>query len=230
MIKHGTGYIDTGFGDVDLDRKKEVPLERLKKSKMRVRPMFLDVMSRPDINLPSDIQICKLCERSGAVGQGVFPKGSIESPYVFVGRDPGEQEVENGEPFWPEAPGGKLLTEYLEILGLLREQIYITNAVFCRAPGNAEPTPEEFMACLPYHKKEFELLTGMKWLFPLGTHAFQLCTGIYGSITPYVGSYFETSIFGRDIKIIPLHHPGYLLRNEKVKAEVYALLESITLR
>jgi DNA polymerase len=227
MIKHGSGYIDAGFGDVDLDRKKEVPLERLKKSKMRVRPMFLDVA---DVVSVQDLKLCQGCVRAGQAGPSVEPIGSLESPYVFVGRDPGEQEVENGQPFWPEAPGGKLLMEYLEILGLLREQVYITNAVFCRAPGNAEPTPEEFMACLPYHKKEFESLTGIKWLFPLGTHAFQLCTGIYGSISPYVGSYFETVINGREVTIIPIHHPGYLLRNEVVKAEVYRILESITLR
>lgn len=216
-----------GFGDIDLSVKREIQLDKLKKSKMKAHPMFLDVNTTGY----NEIASCgERCARMDLVGGAVLPKGPTDSPYVFMGRDPGEQEVENGEPFWHEAPGGRLLTEYLEILGLQRESVYLTNAVFCRAPGNAEPSPEEIMACLPFHKKEFEGLTGIKYLFPLGTHAFQLCTGIYGSITPYVGSYFPTTLNGKDVMVIPIHHPGYLLRNEKVKAEVYSILESLSLR
>lgn len=219
---------EDGFGDLVVEHKSSFSLAKLKKVNLPVTPVFMSVQAEAPCNyLEIGNQESCLCDRFNLAGKPVKPLGPKTSPYVFVGRDPGEQEVENGEPFWPEAPGGEILMEYLEKMGLVREEVYITNVCFCRAPGNAPPTPKQVHACASFHKKEFEALTGVKYIFPLGSHAFQVMTGVFGSVTSFVGSYFETNLFGREVKIIPLHHPGYLLRNGSLKDQIFKILEDL---
>ena len=93
-------------------------------------------------------QQCLQCENCGLAETRtnvVFGVGNPESPLVFVGEGPGEQEDLQGEPF--VGPAGQLLDIMLEIIGLDRSKSYICNIVKCRPPKNRDPYPEEREAC-----------------------------------------------------------------------------------
>lgn len=89
---------------------------------------------------------CTLCPLA-AQGrtQVVFGDGNPRADIVFIGEGPGSHEDKQGKPFVGAA--GKLLTQLLESIGLRREDVYITNVVKCRPPGNRDPKPEEIEIC-----------------------------------------------------------------------------------
>lgn len=168
---------------------------------------------------------CGRCSRFMSVGLPVPPEGSLESSYMFVGRDPGEQEVEFGRPFYHKAPGGRLFDQMLEVLGLGRDQIYITNALFCRATGNAAPMPEQYMACSYYKVREWLRLPNVKFIFPMGNDAIRLFLGaLHPSILHSFGSVYDTNLFKKRVYIIPLYHPGHIVRRRKLMNETVDFL------
>jgi DNA polymerase len=75
---------------------------------------------------------------------------------VFVGEGPGYNEDQAGRPFVGAAGG--LLNELLTAIGWKREEVFITNVVKCRPPGNRDPEPNEIAACAPYLKRQLEVL------------------------------------------------------------------------
>ena len=80
---------------------------------------------------------CQACELCKTRTQVVFGVGNPEAEVLFIGEAPGKNEDEQGEPF--VGRGGKLLDDMLAMIGLQRENIYITNSVKCRPPENREP-------------------------------------------------------------------------------------------
>jgi len=75
---------------------------------------------------------------------------------MFIGEAPGFHEDQQGRPFVGAA--GKFLEELLESIGLGRADVFITNVIKCRPPGNRDPLPEEIEACKPYLDRQIELL------------------------------------------------------------------------
>jgi uracil-DNA glycosylase, family 4 len=96
---------------------------------------------------------CKKCKLAQTRNKLVWGGGSADADIVFVGEGPGEQEDLQGEPFVGKA--GQLLTKMLAAIDLSREDVYITNIVKCRPPGNRNPKEDEIQACMPY--LEFQL-------------------------------------------------------------------------
>ena len=88
--------------------------------------------------------------------QLVFGEGNPDSDLVFVGEAPGKHEDLQGIPFVGAA--GKFLNEMLEMIGLSRKDIYITNIVKYRPPNNRDPLPEEKSAFLPYLESQLEVI------------------------------------------------------------------------
>src|SRR5438067_4833868 len=91
---------------------------------------------------------CTRCRLSQGRTQVVFGVGSPTADIVFVGEGPGYHEDKQGEPFVGAA--GQLLTKLLGEIGLRREDVYITNVVRCRPPGNRDPLPDEIESCRPW--------------------------------------------------------------------------------
>jgi DNA polymerase len=83
-------------------------------------------------------------------------EGSPETEVVLVGEGPGQNEDEQGRPFVGAAGG--LLTELLRSVGWRREDVFITNVVKCRPPGNRDPEPDEIAACAPYLARQLAAL------------------------------------------------------------------------
>src|SRR5207245_5148691 len=91
---------------------------------------------------PQGCRRCKLTEQRTTI---VFGSGSPRAELVVIGEGPAADEDAQGKPFVGRA--GQLLTKMLESVQLSRDEVFITNAVKCRPPGNRNPAPGELAAC-----------------------------------------------------------------------------------
>jgi DNA polymerase len=114
----------------------------------------------------------KICpELAKTAKQLVFGDGNPSAGIVFIGEAPGKNEDEQGKPFVGAA--GKFLNEMLEMIGLKREDIYITNIVKYRPPNNRDPLPEEKSAFLPFLQQQLEIIEP-KLIVTLGRHSMEV--------------------------------------------------------
>ena len=106
--------------------------------------------------IAAEVRGCTRCRLHEGRTQAVPGEGSPETEVVFVGEGPGQNEDEQGRPFVGAAGG--LLTELLRSVGWRREDVFITNVVKCRPPGNRDPEPDEIAACAPYLARQLAAL------------------------------------------------------------------------
>ncbi len=100
--------------------------------------------------------LCTRCRLSEGRNKIVFGYGNPEARLMFVGEAPGKAEDAQGLPF--VGPAGRLLDELLAGIGLARKDVYITNVVKCRPPGNRDPLPEETETCNPFLAGQIRLI------------------------------------------------------------------------
>ncbi len=155
---------------------------------------------------------CRLCQGRTQV---VFGVGSPSARVVFMGEGPGADEDRLGEPFVGKA--GQLLNAMLPSIGLARADVYIANVVKCRPPGNRDPEPDEAAACMPFLKRQIELIDPAV-IVCLGRIAARYLLGTTAPISSYRGRWAKW--MGRDV--LPTYHPAYLLRNPAAKREAWA--------
>jgi uracil-DNA glycosylase family 4 len=98
--------------------------------------------------LHSEIRVCRLCRLAEGRTHAVPGEGSEKASIMFVGEGPGFHEDQQGRPF--VGPAGQFLTELLAGIRIKREEVFITNIVKCRPPGNRDPQPDEMDACSEY--------------------------------------------------------------------------------
>ena len=144
---------------------------------------------------------------------GVPGEGSATARIMLIGEAPGATEDLQGRPFVGRA--GQLLNELLGSVGLKREDVYITNVIKYRPPGNRDPTPEEVDACKPYLDREIKLVNP-EIIVPLGNHALEFVTGKTG-ISSMHGKIMKKEVVGKIRKIIPTFHPAALIYNQKLR-------------
>ena len=106
--------------------------------------------------IASEVRVCDRCRLSEGRANAVPGEGSPDTEVVFVGEGPGSNEDRQGRPFVGRA--GDLLEELLGLVGWRRDDVYITNVVKCRPPGNRDPEPDEIAACQPFLKRQLEVL------------------------------------------------------------------------
>lgn len=121
-------------------------------------------------NLNRDMAESCTCKLKEITLHAVPGTGSASAKILFVGEAPGKKEDETGEPFVGAA--GKFLNEMLASIGFDRSDIYITNVVKYRPPGNRDPLPEEVAACWPWLKAQVELIDPVLIVL-LGRHALE---------------------------------------------------------
>lgn len=122
--------------------------------------------------IEADILAHNICpELKAGAKQLVFADGSPDAQIVFIGEAPGAKEDDLGKPFVGAA--GKFLDEMLAGIGLQRQQVYITNIVKYRPPGNRDPEPEEIQAFMPYLKRQLQVIQPKLVVF-LGRHAMSV--------------------------------------------------------
>jgi uracil-DNA glycosylase family 4 len=144
----------------------------------------------------------------------VFGAGNANADLMFVGEAPGASEDEQGLPFVGRA--GKFLDQLLEEVGLQRGDVFITNVLKCRPPGNRDPLPDEIGICKPYLYRQIELIEP-KVVCTLGNFATKLLTGRPEGITKVHGRAQERDVAGRVVLLYPLFHPAAALRTDSVR-------------
>lgn len=154
--------------------------------------------------------------------QLVFGDGNPDSDVVFIGEAPGKNEDLQGKPFVGAA--GRFLNEMLEMIGLSREDIYITNIVKYRPPNNRDPYPEEKSVFLPYLESQLEVIQP-KLVVTLGRHSLNCflpdlsISVVHGQPKRYKGRVF-----------LPLFHPAAALYNGAMRQTLiddFALIPAI---
>src|SRR5689334_19583381 len=99
--------------------------------------------------IKADIVKRKICPDLAKTAKHlVFGEGSPDADIMFIGEAPGKNEDLTGRPFVGAA--GKFLAEMLEMIGLSREDVYITSILKYRPPNNRDPRPEEKDAFWPF--------------------------------------------------------------------------------
>jgi DNA polymerase len=133
---------------------------------------------------------------------------------MCIGEGPGAEEDIQGLPFVGRA--GKLLTDILKAINLSRDEVFIANVVKCRPPGNRTPNPVEMDTCMPYLKKQIEIIKP-KAILCLGLTAAQGVLKKRDSLTKMRGQVFDFESGSRSTKVMVTYHPAALLRNPNWK-------------
>ncbi len=154
------------------------------------------------------------CGLKATATQLVFADGNPEADIMLVGEAPGADEDRIGRPFVGRA--GQLLDKMLATIGLDRTQVYIANVVPWRPPGNRTPTPIETGVCLPFTRRQIELVAP-KVLICLGAPSMQTLLGIKDGIMRSRGRWVDYNCGGRIIPAMAMLHPAYLLRQPSHK-------------
>ena len=158
--------------------------------------------------LREQIVVCKKCALSEGRTHAVPGEGDLRAALLFVGEGPGQEEDIQGRPFVGRA--GQLLTKIIAAMAFERSQVFITNIVKCRPPGNRVPRRDEVEACAPYLLAQIRALrprvivtlgkSAADFFFPDAPLAM---TALRGSFRDWNG-----------IAVMPTFHPSYLVRNE----------------
>ncbi|WP_067339792.1 uracil-DNA glycosylase [Stappia indica] len=144
----------------------------------------------------------------------VFADGPADAKVMFVGEAPGREEDARGLPFVGRS--GQLLDRMLEAIGLARGEVYITNVVPWRPPGNRTPSPQETEICKPFVLRQIELVRPKVLVF-LGGASAKALTGVQDGILRLRGRWLELPLGpdaqGATIRAMATLHPAYLLRS-----------------
>ena len=150
------------------------------------------------------------CALRATATQLVFADGNPQAQLMFVGEAPGRDEDIEGLPFVGRS--GKLLDRMLAAIGLDRKSAYIANIVPWRPPGNRTPTPQETAICLPFTRRQIELVDP-DIVVCLGNPSTQTLLSTNEGITKTRGRWFRFQTGTREIRAMPTFHPAFLLRN-----------------
>ena len=160
--------------------------------------------------LIQQISSCGKCGLHKTRVSTVPGEGNTKTHLMLVGEGPGEEEDEQGKPFVGKA--GQLLTKILKAAAISRKDVYITNVVKCRPPHNRVPAIEEMMTCNMYLEAQIALIRP-SIILCLGNTPTKWFLKTSEGISNLRGRWFKW----REIDLMPIFHPSYLLRNESRK-------------
>ncbi len=154
--------------------------------------------------------------------QLVFGDGNPSAEVVLIGEAPGKNEDVQGKPFVGAA--GQFLNDMLEMIGLKRQDVYITNIVKYRPPDNRDPFPEEKQAFLPYLESQLEVIQPLI-IVTLGRHSLNCflpdlqISQVHGQPKRYKGRIY-----------LPMFHPAAALYNGAMRQTLiddFALIPTV---
>ncbi len=163
-------------------------------------------------DLAKEVSTCTRCILAKTRTKAVPGEGPEHAAIMFVGEGPGFHEDQQGRPFVGAA--GNFLNELLQSIGLKREDVYITNVVKCRPPGNRDPLPEEIEACRQFLDRQIALIKP-KVVVTLGRF----------SMARAFPNEKISAIHGRPRKIdgivyVPMFHPAAALHQPSLRKTV----------
>lgn len=163
-------------------------------------------------DLKKAVEEFKGCSLYKTATNTVFSDGIASSKVMLIGEAPGANEDLKGIPFCGDS--GKLLDKMLASIGLFRDKnVYITNTVFWRPPGNRRPTNEELKICKPFVEKHIAIIDP-KVIIMVGSTASYALFGDLGPVTKQRQKIFEyeNPYLSHKIPSVVIFHPSYLLR------------------
>ena len=165
--------------------------------------------------IAAEVRACKRCRLHEGRNLAVPGEGHPSTEVVFVGEGPGVNEDRQGRPFVGRA--GDLLVRLLGSIGWRREDVFITNVVKCRPPGNRDPEADEVGACSAFLRRQLEVLDPAL-VVTLGRHSmarFMPGTTIsraHGTLAPA-----DPASGARDALVLAMYHPAAALRTPAIE-------------
>ena len=167
---------------------------------------------------------CRACPLWKDATQTVFGEGPARARLMLVGEQPGDKEDLAGKPF--VGPAGNMLDRALEEAGIIREKVYVTNAVkhFKFIPRgkirlHQKPSTPEIKACRQWYERELAAIQP-DLVVAMGATAAQC---VLGKITPINKNRGKPITLDHTVRVLVTVHPSYLLRlpDEDAKAREY---------
>jgi DNA polymerase len=171
-------------------------------------------------DLDRQINTCTKCSLGHTRTKFVFGVGSANATLMLVGEAPGAEEDAQGEPFVGRA--GQLLNKILEAIHFRREDVYICNILKCRPPENRKPLPEETDLCLPYLRKQVQLIRP-RLILCLGLTAAENLLGTRESL----GNLRGRVLTYEGTPVMVTYHPAALLRNPNWKRPAWDDVQAV---
>ncbi|HEY7701831.1 MAG TPA: uracil-DNA glycosylase [Candidatus Limnocylindrales bacterium] len=170
--------------------------------------------------IAAEVRDCTRCRLHATRTQAVPGEGDPSTEVMFVGEGPGQNEDRLGRPFVGRA--GDLLVKLLAHIGWTREDVFITNIVKCRPPGNRDPAPDEVAACAPYLRRQLEVLDPAV-VVTLGRHSMsRFMPGVRISAAHGTTRPADPATGARDTTVFAMYHPAAALRTPSIERESYA--------
>ena len=169
--------------------------------------------------IAEEVTACTRCRLHAGRTRAVPGEGNPDTEVVFVGEGPGFNEDRQGRPFVGRA--GDLLVKLLASIGWRREDVFITNVVKCRPPDNRDPEPDEIAACLPYLRRQLNVLDPAL-VVTLGRHSMgrfmpgARISQAHGTVRPV-----DPETGAADALVYALYHPAAALRSSEVERVSY---------
>jgi DNA polymerase len=171
-------------------------------------------------NLNAEICDCTKCSLGHTRTKFVFGVGNPKATLMIVGEAPGADEDAQGEPFVGRA--GQLLNKILEAINFKRQDVYICNILKCRPPNNRPPQPDEVEQCIPYLRKQIELVQP-RIILCLGltaAHNLLQTSESLGKLRGRILSY-------ENVPLMVTYHPAALLRNPNWKRPAWEDVQAL---
>ena len=157
----------------------------------------------------AEVSVCLKCPLSKSRVKAVPGEGPADARVLLIGEAPGYHENQQGRPF--VGPSGQFLEELLAAAGLKRSDVFITNVVKCRPPGNRDPQPDEIDACSEYLGRQTSTIKP-RVIVTLGRHSLarflpgQAISRVHG-VPRKVGS----------VTVFPMYHPAAALHQPTLR-------------
>jgi DNA polymerase len=160
------------------------------------------------------------CALKRSATNTVLYRGNPQAKIMLIGEAPGREEDLQGQPFVGAA--GRLLDAMLAAIGLGESQVYITNMLYWRPPGNRTPDTREIATCLPFIERQIDLLRPGVLMF-LGNTPSKVLLGETRGITKLRGRWqaYRHEGMQSPIPALPTLHPAYLLRRPQDKSRAW---------
>jgi DNA polymerase len=169
--------------------------------------------------IAAEVRDCTRCRLHQTRTNAVPGEGDPATEVVFIGEGPGHNEDLEGRPFVGRAGG--LLVGLLRHIGWTRDDVFITNIVKCRPPGNRDPEPDEVAACAPYLHRQLEVLDPAV-IVTLGRHSMgrfmpgARISSAHGTTAPA-----DPASGASDATVFAMYHPAAALRTPAIERESY---------
>ena len=162
--------------------------------------------------IADEIQVCTRCVLHKTRMKSVPGEGPADAQVMLIGEAPGWNEDQQGRPFVGAA--GRFLQELLASAGMTRDEVFITNVVKSRPPGNRDPLPDEIAACAPFLERQIEVIDP-DVIVTLGR--FSMARWFPGERISRIHG--QPKRVGRRL-IVPMYHPAAALHQKALKATI----------